>query len=42
MPLNENSEEYLIEDRSAEKFYGIWNNYKVENIVNEVLKDISI
>lgn len=34
--------EYLIEDPLAEKFYRIWNNNNVEEIVNELLKDISI
>lgn len=34
--------EYLIEDPSAERFYDIWKRNDIEEIVNEVLKDISI
>ena len=37
-----NDEEYLIEDPSADKFYRIWKDRKVQEVVNEVLKDISI
>jgi tagaturonate reductase len=34
--------EYLIEDPSAEKFYHVWKKNNVEEVVDEVLKDISI
>jgi tagaturonate reductase len=34
--------EYLIEDPSAEKFYHAWKKNNVEEVVDEVLKDISI
>lgn len=37
-----NGEEYLIEDPSADKFCRIWKDRKVPEVVNEVLKDISI
>ena len=37
-----NGEEYLIEDPYADKFYRIWKDHKVQEVVNEVLKDISI
>ncbi|MGN6602784.1 MAG: tagaturonate reductase [Ginsengibacter sp.] len=36
-----NGKEYLIEDPAAEKFYLFWNNRDTEDVVNEVLKDIS-
>ncbi|HEU5051840.1 MAG TPA: tagaturonate reductase [Hanamia sp.] len=36
-----NGKEYLIEDPAAEKFYHFWNNKNPEDVVNEVLKDIS-
>ncbi|MGN6298000.1 MAG: tagaturonate reductase [Ginsengibacter sp.] len=34
--------EYLIEDPSANKFYHFWKSNNVEEVVNEVLSDISI
>jgi tagaturonate reductase len=34
--------EYLIEDPSAEKFYHVWKKNNVEEVVNEVLSDVSI
>jgi tagaturonate reductase len=37
-----NGNEYLIEDPSADKFYQFWKNRNVDEMVNEVLKDISI
>lgn len=37
-----NDEEYLIEDPLAYKFYQIWNNQNLEDVVNKALKDISI
>jgi tagaturonate reductase len=36
-----NGKVYLIEDPAAEKFYHFWNNKNPEDVVNEVLKDIS-
>ena len=37
-----NGKEYLIEDPIAAEFYRIWNDRNVKDVVNEVLKDISI
>ncbi|MEO8822729.1 MAG: tagaturonate reductase [Ginsengibacter sp.] len=37
-----NGIEYLIEDPSADKFYRFWKSNNVEEVVNEVLRDISI
>lgn len=36
-----NDEDYIIEDPSAGRFYGLWNNNSTEETVNEVLRDIS-
>jgi tagaturonate reductase len=37
-----NGKEYLIEDPYAERFYQVWKNPNVAQVVKEVLKDISI
>lgn len=37
-----NGQSYLIEDEMAAKFYHLWNNQPVENIVKEVLKNESL
>ena len=37
-----NGKEYLIEDPSANKFYHFWKSNNLEEVVNEVLSDISI
>ena len=37
-----NGTEYLIEDPSADKFFHFWKSNNVEEVVNEVLMDISI
>lgn len=37
-----NGKEYLIEDPAADKFYLFWKNNNGEEVVNKVLKDISI
>ena len=37
-----NGQSYLIQDEMAEKFYALWNKNSVDDLVEEVLKDVSL